>query len=813
MGCTVSTVASGASAGGFRVGDHVELRRGAPTSDTLGLGEVGELLELSVAAAGRVRGPRHRDKWIKVTDLQRCAPPGLAPLQQALWWLRRAAPQLRDAPTGDVDQFAALGAVDTHASPDDLSVHEPTHYDLLAPFLPVAALPHVAARSQSLGGAWAGESTGAVLVAQVAGITTLVEEQIAQLGEAGAVRIEQLCDVLYGALVETARGQAAAVPSCIPHIYGDRMVVCFGSHPVAAGAPASTRASALALRLAVTVVQAAGLEQMDTLGKNDPFVEVAFGDKSVRTTTIDGGGSEATWGVPLVDQDETPLADQDEIVVSRGPHMSGETLYFEVPDHQPGDTFTMRVFDADLGGQDDLIGETMVPVRAPPINPADGPAAGSESCYEGWFDINRSDDSDKQDQTGSSSGQVYLRVRVTWIDDDDRASVAACHCAQAMQQCIREWGTDAGLSLSCGIGSGCVQWVHCHSEATNYSTANAPAEVRSVRRKVMVRGAAVMEAHRAARHAGAAHVCVAAAVAKSAQEGFRFRRCDDELGDTLQLLPASGSAISHDDDDTMASLDLPNPCDVGCSEIRAKAHRGLVPYVPRVAVSFAQAPAEFRRVCVLGVQLHGFSASDASMRQLADLNSAFQDACKTLEAAESDGIISQMGYAMSPAGPNANHNGSCSAMCLFGLGNSEDVAVRCEENAVRSAVRLSELLRNKTCGGQLPVQAQEQSSMNTVNCVGASCGVASGWAWIGRVGHARARHELCAFGQCVSDALTLMADPAASGTVLCTALVEAKAADEFEMTAVPPFVLSAETLTAIEEGTSVFRACRPKEYL
>ena len=808
MGCSVSTVASGASAGGLRVGDHVELRRGAPTFDTLGLGEVGELLEMSVAGAGRVRGPRHRDKWIKVTDLQPCAPPGLAPLQQAVWWLRRAAPQLRDAPSGDIDQFAALGAVDAHGSPDDTSVHEPTHYDLLAPFLPAAALPHVAARSQSLGGAWAGESTGAILVAQVAGMTTLVEDQIAQLGEAGAVRIEQLCDVLYGALVETACGQAAAVPSCIPHIYGDRIMVCFGSHPVAAGAPASTRASALVLRLAVTVVQAADLDQMDTLGKNDPFVEVALGNQAERTTTIDGGGSEATWGIPF--------ADQDQIIVARGPHTSGETFYFEVPDHHPGDTFAVRVFDADLGGQDDLIGETAVPVRAPSKNPVGEPSAASESCYEGWFDINRGG-GDRPDQTGSSSGRVYLRVRVTWIDDNDRASVAACHCAQAMQDCVREWGTDAGLSLSCGIGSGSIQWAHLHSEALNYSTTNAPAQVRSVRRKAMVRGTAVMEAHRAARHAGTGHICVAAAVAESAQEGFRFHRCGDDLGDdTLRLLQISRSSINRDDEDSFTgrSLDLPDPSDVGCSVIRAKAHREIVPYVPRLAVSFAQAPAEFRRVCVLGVQLHGFSASDVSMRQLADLNAAFQDACRALEAAESDGIISQMGYAMSPTtGPNDNHHGSCSALCLFGLGNSEDVAVRCEENAVRSGVRLVELLRAKTCGGQLPVQAQQLSSMNSVNCVGASCGVASGWAWVGRVGHARARHELCAFGQCVSDALTLMADPAASGTVLCTSVVEAKVADEFEMTAVPPFALSAETRAAMEDDTTVFRACRPKEYL
>jgi len=38
-------------------------------------------------------------------------------------------------------------------------------------------------------------------------------------------------------------------------------------------------------------------------------------------------------------------------------------------------------------------------------------------------------------------------------------------------------------------------------------------------------------------------------------------------------------------------LELPVPADVGCLQVRAKAHQGLVPYVPRLAVSFAQGPA------------------------------------------------------------------------------------------------------------------------------------------------------------------------------------------------------------------------------
>jgi hypothetical protein len=807
MGCTVSTTAAAGGPGGggggrgaLRVGDHVELRRGAPTSDTLGLGEVGELLELSVGGAGRVRGPRNREKWIRAADLQCCPPPGLPALQQAAWWLRHAVPQLRDAPKADPNQFAALGAVE--ARTEDAVVHEPTHYDFLAPFVPVAALPHVAARSQSLGGAWAGESIGAVLVAQLTGITPLVEEQMAQLGEAGAVRIEQLCEVLHGTLVETARGQLAAVPSSIPHIYGDRLMVCFGTPPSAAGAPASTRPSALALRLAVTVVQVAELAQMDTLGKNDPFVEVAVGDRVVRTTTVDGGGSDASWGIPL--------ADEDEAAGGAGPKMSGETLYFEVPEPQPGETFAVRVFDADLGGQDDLIGGTAVPVNTPPADPKDVSASGSQHCSEGWFEIHRGASSfGAQDQAGPCSGRVYLRVRASWIDDSDRASVAACQCARALQACVREWGADAGLALSCGIGSGCVQWAHLHCDPLNSHGA-----ARSVRRKVVIRGPAVAEAHHAARHASKGDICVAAAVAKSAQEGFRFRRVE---GGVQQLLQTAASPRKRADGidgtaegDALAlePLELPAPVDVGCPAVRGKAHRDIVPYVPRLAVTFAQASAEFRRVCVLGVQLHGFDISSIGMRQLADLNAAFEDVCATLEAVESDGFINQMGYALSPTiGPNDNNNGSCSLQCLFGLGNSEEVAVRSEENAVRGAVRLSELLREKNCGGLLPVQSQ--SSTDSVNCVGASIGVASGWAWVGRVGHS-ARHELCAFGQCVSDSLTLMADPAASGTVLSSAVVEAKVADDFECCSVPPFVLSAETLTALDDAP-VFRCCRPKE--
>ena len=88
MGCTVSTSTGGGGGGGgvLQVGDHVHLRRGAPTSDTLSVGEVGVLLELSVGGAGRVRGPRHRDKWLTAAHRQACPEPGLPPLRQATRW-------------------------------------------------------------------------------------------------------------------------------------------------------------------------------------------------------------------------------------------------------------------------------------------------------------------------------------------------------------------------------------------------------------------------------------------------------------------------------------------------------------------------------------------------------------------------------------------------------------------------------------------------------------------------------------------------------------------------------------------------------
>jgi hypothetical protein len=131
MGCTVSAPAA--------VGDHVQLRRGAPTSDTLSVGEVGELLELSVGGAGRVRGPRHRDKWLAAAHLQACPEPGLPPLRQAVWWWRHNMPQLKDTPGVDRDGFDQLSPTD--AREDGVPVREPTHYDFLAPFLPVAAVP------------------------------------------------------------------------------------------------------------------------------------------------------------------------------------------------------------------------------------------------------------------------------------------------------------------------------------------------------------------------------------------------------------------------------------------------------------------------------------------------------------------------------------------------------------------------------------------------------------------------------------------------------------------------------------------------
>ena len=810
MGCGASV--EGAGALHLRVGDAVELRPGVTTTEELRVGEVGELVELSAGGVAKVRGPRYREKWLRSADLR--ARPGeeLGRLEQAKWHWRRRVPTLRDSPgveRGDeeVARRVARGRA------EEAAPREPTHYDFLAPFLPVIALPHTAACSQSLGGAWAGDSLGAALVAQLVGITAFVEEQMLRLGEAGAERVEQFCEVMYGALIEAARTDEAAPPGCVSHIYGDRLVISFGREPSASGPNVTADGSVEppALRLAVTVVQVADLAQADTVGRSDPFVVVEVDGRSSRTATVSSVGGAASWGERLPGADTLRPGDEDSEDHEEGEEtegqvnasqFSGETLCFEMADLAPGETVSLRCYDS-AGGQDDVIGRTTVPVSSP-ADRREGTRA--EWATEGWHDLTAPGSSHKR-------GAIRVRLRSSWVFDSDKAVDRALKLSEAMHECVEEWGTGASVALKVGIGAGRLQHVHTHAERLS-----AHARRPVTRRKAMVRGAALAEAAAAAADATPGQTLVSPATAESVREGaFHFSPVESPAS-SPHLLLARDSAGTREHAELRglsSGLELPPPHQVGCSADRGKAHAGLIAYVPRVAVAFAQSQAEFRRVCVLSCQLHGFPANDLSLTRVADLNAAFQDCHAALESENGDGFISQCGYGFAPADDSAG----CTA--VFGLGDSEETAAHCEIHAVRAALSLSDLLRQKACGSQLPTQhmagAAPRKAPRPAGRVGASIGVATGWAFVGGVGH-RARHELCTLGDVVDISRALMADPAAAGTVLVTDAVEAKAGDDFECMGVPPYALQPGTLVALEgtarnDGAGCWRACQAKLYL
>ena len=85
-------------------------------------------------------------------------------------------------------------------------------------------------------------------------------------------------------------------------------------------------------QLHVTVFSATKLKKMDLFGENDVYCSVHVGSKMKRTTTIEGGGANVSWG-----------------------GAAGETSTFVLLDECPTHV-EVRVFDEDVGSADDLIG-------------------------------------------------------------------------------------------------------------------------------------------------------------------------------------------------------------------------------------------------------------------------------------------------------------------------------------------------------------------------------------------------------------------------------------------------------------------------
>jgi hypothetical protein len=262
MGCGAS-VGAAMGARTVRVGDPVQLRGRAKGSEVLRAGEAGQAVEITVGGSVKVQGARQRERWVAESDLCVTAPPGLTRMGRAKWWWDRVRPKQSAGAHGEEPAGAQLfeGAEDGDDGGElAAAAISLTHWDLLSPHVPVVGLHHLAARSQSLGGAWVGDARGAVVVAEIDGATEMCEAAMAQYGDAGAARLSKLTGVLYAKLVECTRVHASG---SVAHIYGPRLVMTFCSTP---RPPISGGGSTLppsGCRIVVTVVRAAALERAD----------------------------------------------------------------------------------------------------------------------------------------------------------------------------------------------------------------------------------------------------------------------------------------------------------------------------------------------------------------------------------------------------------------------------------------------------------------------------------------------------------------------------------------------------------------------
>ena len=133
--------------------------------------------------------------------------------------------------------------------------------------------------------------------------------------------------------------------------------------------------------LEVTLVEARDLKKMDLLGKNDPYVVITVEGRTMRSTTIDGGGSKPSW-----------CRDGG----------GGEVLEFEV---EQAVAIELAVYDEDQDA-DDLIGTAIVELDHAPEN--------QDWALEDWFEI--------EDHKGKTTGAVHLQI--SWAQQRDREAMA-----------------------------------------------------------------------------------------------------------------------------------------------------------------------------------------------------------------------------------------------------------------------------------------------------------------------------------------------------------------------------------------------------
>ena len=120
----------------------------------------------------------------------------------------------------------------------------------------------------------------------------------------------------------------------------------------------------------ITIMAAKDLPKADLLGENDVYTQVSFGETVSRTSVVDGGGSEPSWG-------------SDGEVLEVFPEICG------IP------TLEVKLFDEDVGSADDELGVATLNLRA----------HDAESCWteEDWWPLKRN---------GKEAGAV--RALIQW---------------------------------------------------------------------------------------------------------------------------------------------------------------------------------------------------------------------------------------------------------------------------------------------------------------------------------------------------------------------------------------------------------------
>lgn len=165
----------------------------------------------------------------------------------------------------------------------------------------------------------------------------------------------------------------------------------------------------------VTVLETKGLQKMDLLGENDPYVIVGINSATQRTKTVNGGGEACTFDVK---DDHAKLTF----------HHVTRVISVKV-----------RVFDEDVGSAftDDQIGVTVDLIdyfqkqREKNSNP-DGTSTGRWVVEEEWFDIRRELHRTDKNVASRTNEDNQLREMILLANERDRLANGTGHARRTM---------------------------------------------------------------------------------------------------------------------------------------------------------------------------------------------------------------------------------------------------------------------------------------------------------------------------------------------------------------------------------------------